>query len=393
MTSNGIMEEMEILLRRIDVGDAKKIIAKLGSFGRLDRLLDFPKDDRPKIFTSKKYLVNAMYSLSYAQGHKDRMMSEFINLDSGIEKIIYLLAASLASQGFSLPINWLAAYTNNTQLDIDKLVKGLDSSVIRYESSNPPSISMQSRVFAEDFMDQNNTQSQEYDEYRYVKYNTLETFLFWIAKHVDSEHPNFHSSYYRVSSRLLSFSLLEKWFSLEEVSNLYGVVRPAWQDNARFWEQYALLKLAMSDYDKAIAYSRQATRIYSDAFTLNTLGLILMKSSYSMHRPGSEDSLRLFREGIKYLTESRESRRGDDYPYTTFFTYTIRFANSSQTKEKWLLDELNGYFTEWMFSARQNSMFSGGHNKIYLDRMRLEWLRAISPIEHPQIDSKNIRRG
>ena len=379
LASNSLYEDFNSVYSNILEKDAKRIIEKVSEYGRLDRLLDYPPEKRVKVFVSKKLLVNAMYSLSYAKPHKDRMMSDFITLNSEIEKIIYVLTSALSSQGFRLPISWLSAYTGISQIQIDAIIRNINSSALRYQTGTESAIEIQSRVFAEDFMDSKNTEGSEYTEYKIVKFKALESFLTWISKYIDSRSPNFHSSYYRSSSRLLSYSLLSKWFNYDQVNELYKSLRPYWQDNARFWEQYALLSLTMSDYDHSIAYARQAVKIYTDAFTLNTLGLVLVKSSYSMYRAGASESLLLLREGIEYLMKSRESRRGDDYPYITFFSHIRQYARLLKGKDKWIIDELNSNFVEWMHSAKHHPMFSNPKSQENLRRIQLLWLRDISP--------------
>jgi len=378
MSSNDYSEDGNYKFMNIEDKDAQRIVNKVNEFGRLDKLLDIDKSERARVFSSKRILVNAMYSLSYAKPHKERMMSEFIKLPSGIDKIIYTLCAGLYSQGFKLSFNWLSAFTNKSQIELEEIISKMDSSIIRYEKGEDPLLSFQSRSFAEDFMDSKNLEDSAYNEYKHVKIETVKSFLSWIVGYIDSRNPNFHSRYYRASSRLLSYSLLTKWFTSDEVEQLYKHLRSYWQDNARFWEQYALLSIHNFHYEEAIAYARQATKIYSDAFTLNTLGMVLMKSSYSYVSPGSDQSIALLKEGISYLHKSRESRRGDDYPYTTFFAHARQYLSQTNVNKKLVAEELNGYFLEWMYSARHHVMFNNPRSQHNLRNIQLNWIKELS---------------
>ncbi|MFK7601152.1 hypothetical protein ACI3L1_02950 [Deinococcus sp. SM5_A1] len=371
--TNTIDEDYSAHYGELSLDDAGRIVDKISEFGRLDKLLEIKPSKRVETFRRKRSLINAMYSLSHAKPHKDRMLSEFLGLNDETQKVIYILCAALYSQGFKLSLSWLSALTNQSQTTIESIVNGIPSDLIRYETGSEHTVSTVNKVFAEDFMDRKNTSSPMYEEYRVAKEYTLIAFLKWLSKYVDSRHPDLDSRYYRASSRLLDFALLLKWFDTETVHKIYDELRPFWGSNARFWEQYAILALRDQYYDRAMAYARLATKIHEDGFTLNTLGMVLMKSSYEAVNVGEAKSKELLFEGISLLKKSQDAKRGADYPFITFFSHIRHYANKLNGNDPALLIELHTTFNEWILNAKHHPLFQSVESQEDLKKIQLEW--------------------
>jgi len=130
----------------------------------------------------------------------------------------------------------------------------------------------------------------------------------------------------RIARELMDVQILTDWIGPANVERWYEQQAPHHDWNARFWEQRALGASERGSWDRAESYAERAVRIHPDPFTLNTLGVVLLRKALSFDA-GTPAVWEYYERAIRALTESRE--RGSDaymHPFITFFRYAIRIG-------------------------------------------------------------------
>lgn len=370
--------------------DALKLYNMLDSKGRLGRLAGIRDENiRYKEFTRKKQLVNIMYALNHENGHRERMMSEFVNINNPKIKLVYIIACAMNSEGFKLTLPWISAFLKISQNDI---IEGLENSEVTMIRVNKDRgqyyIGVKNRSFSQDFMRFHSKEVDSSGDYIELKYHVILHFLKWLSTHVDQKFYDNNSKYYQVTVRFLSYSLLRNWLSNSYVSEIYKELKTWWNNNARFWEQYALFHADVNEYPVAVSYANNALRRRSDGFTNNTVGKIMMERAYKNLSPGTPTSLESLIKGIEHLHISYEQDSVSKYQFPTFFSNAFKYitANSGKIPEG-LSDEMDAWF------ALSRNHFNNGDEKFesQINRYRNEWLRAQFP--ETRTAPKKIRKG
>lgn len=356
--------------------DARKLYDTLDRKGRLGKIAGI-RDEKVRFseFTKKRQLVNIMYALNHENAHRNRMMSEFVNIEDPKVKLIYIIACAMNSEGFRLTLPWISAFLKISQDDIIKHIEESEVTMLRINNDGKRyTIGVKNRFFSQDFMRFHNKQSDMQGDYLNLKFNVILHFLKWISTHVDQEFYDHNSKYYQVTVRFLSYSLLRNWLSNIYVSEIYRELKPWWNKNARFWEQYALFHAAVNEYPIAVSYANNALRSRSDGFTNNTAGKIMMERSYKNLEPGTPPSLDSLFRGIEHLHSSYLQDNVSKYQFNTFFSNALKYIEANRGKiPEGLGDEMDAWF------ALSRNHLDDEIFERQIKRYRGEWLRAQFP--------------
>lgn len=161
---------------------------------------------------------------------------------------------------------------------------------------------------------------------------------------------------------LLGKALAETWY--ESMSDSYG-----W--NARYWEQRALA--SESNLPHAFSYATRAVSILRDAFSLNTLGTILMRRA-NEHRASRDERVSYWREACAALHDSTVEGEGRfEHPFMTFFHYTLLLKDGPLAgDENWVV-EARSKFEQFMADVLKAGMQEDRGLRALTGRFPKEW--------------------
>jgi hypothetical protein len=155
-----------------------------------------------------------------------------------------------------------------------------------------------------------------------------------------------------IHRRTAPHGLLRSPMDTDAIINWMGRAASEWYQelvggfswNARYWEQRALTEARSGFYERARSFAERAAKEHKDAFTLNTLGTIILESATDSRGIAASERRRRFKDGVARLPESREEgRERYQHPCTTFVSYALRYSarciQESGAREADLLDE------------------------------------------------------
>lgn len=160
---------------------------------------------------------------------------------------------------------------------------------------------------------------------------------------------------HRLAAGLMDRHFVQRIVPRDAVDAWYSDLQDVYSWNARYWEQRALAD--GTSLDKAYSYAERAVSTHRDAFTLTTLGTVLMRRAISAARVGTGEWVAYWTQANTVLIEARSTRQGEiEYPYFTYFGYTVRLLRLTRgTVQEW--DEVAAQVTrEWMSAARRNDV-------------------------------------
>ncbi len=154
----------------------------------------------------------------------------------------------------------------------------------------------------------------------------------------------------RIVARLMDAQVVFNWFGSDVTDAWYEGIKGDYGWNARFWEQRALAECLSDDprFERAESWAREAVARHHDAYSLNTLGTVLLRRSTS----GSLDE-ELLRTGLAQVAEAAQAlRRPSEHPYVTAFSYLRRAYRLGDEGER---RRLRAVYNGWADDARHSS--------------------------------------
>jgi hypothetical protein len=131
---------------------------------------------------------------------------------------------------------------------------------------------------------------------------------------------------YKIARALMDIESVRRFRGTDDVDDWYEDLESAYAWNARFWEQRALG--LRGHLDRAYSFARRAVSKSEDAFTLNTLGTVLMWRAVDKAPRSAGTRLQYWTEAVDALARSRDRGRNEfEHPYVTFFSYTAQLIS------------------------------------------------------------------
>jgi hypothetical protein len=177
---------------------------------------------------------------------------------------------------------------------------------------------------------------------------------------------------------MMNHRVLADWFGQDAVDKWYAELQDVHGWNARYWEQRALASARVNLFDRAESFAHHAVQLYRDAFTLTTLGSVLMRKAASWAEPGSESSRDYFWRGVEALREAAERGQGRlELPFLRFFERTLEIAR--QPDAAWLRSdpEVRHEWNQWYADARELEVFRHVELDEELTVLTNAWMRTI----------------
>jgi hypothetical protein len=159
----------------------------------------------------------------------------------------------------------------------------------------------------------------------------------------------------RLVSQLMDADRIINWFGQARTDDWYQNLYDEYSWNSRYWEQRALAEIRadVPRFERAEAWAREAVARHSDAFSLNTLGTILLRRATSS---ADFDTERFF-AGMKEV-EAAERRldRPSEHPYVTAFSY-LRHALRATQSNKHVHPRIRNELNEWVQLAHESTIW------------------------------------
>lgn len=323
--------------------EIQAFIETLTAQHRAGVITDLPKREKIRYFTQReRKLFACMEGLERGRGFEERVSSEYSSISSAQEKRLVAVAAICAHAGYGLP---LIAAPRAVGASVQSLVKLLASDsasdLLREEGD---SIRLKHRTFGTLLARAHLPQEELFE--------LLTAIVDALSPHLSPAAIKAKTLPYRIIREVMRHEFLTgllrdprltlEWY--EGVSKDY-----AW--NARFWEQRALAATEVGMYEPAYSWAKEAVNAHRDAYTLNTVGTVLMRRAVYEAHSGSwpVDS---WEAAEASLREARSISRSDsEYPHETFFAYTANLIAKAYKRDVAVDEQLKSVWSNWRSSA------------------------------------------
>ena len=303
--------------------DIERLLDKLQEQRRLGKLTDLGHADQTRYFRreAKRQLFAGMAELERAKGFLTRAKDEYLEIRNELARAVYSVSCMSYAIGYPLPIGIACVATgmSSATLISELSAPGELSSVLQAEHKGlRPRHRVVASLVVHDALE------------RSERYQLSIALAKALAPHITPNAISHNTIPYRIIRQLMDMRVIFDWVGRNLVSDWYGSIISQYDWNARFWEQRALAEARLNRFPKARSFAEEAVKIHRDPFTLNTLGTILLRMAVDYYEPGCATSHELLWAGIEQLRGSRELGAGRfPHPYTTFFTYVLRFAQDA----------------------------------------------------------------
>lgn len=344
-------------------GEIARLIEKLTDHRRLGVLTGLQPRERTRFFHQHgRELFSAMAGLERGRGFEARVRDEYAAVPSASHNLVGL-SALCSHLGYGLPITIVPRATGHSIADAETLLS--EGPLADLLTASRGYIRPRHRIFGTILVETCLTRED--------RYSLAADLAAGLAQHVSPAAIGVRNIYYLIARALMTHKVLETLFEhdYDEVLRWYEEAESAYDWNARFWEQRALAASLAGLFEPAYSWAKQAVDVRSDAFTLNTVGTILMRRALSEAAPHlwPTDSFEAAEEAL------REARgleaEASEYPYETFFSYTLRLADAVAF-EALPVEQLRMLWQQWYAQC------------LLLDRASLQRLRPTLDYTQPR---------
>jgi hypothetical protein len=366
---NFLQKYKQIPLGLLCDSDITKLINKLKSQGQLGKITrKFPGEQRDYfVRTSSRSLFPAMADLGDGPGFINRISKEYhTDIKSQQLQHVYGLVCISHALGYALPIGLISSAVGKPVKEItDEVSKG--GQLYRIVILDSKGLKARHRVIASHIVEK----VFNYQE----RYELVKSLAIHLSHHISVTAIQQKTLHYRIIKELMDEKIVLDWLGQELAQRFYADLLPYYDWNARYWEQRALAELDMNHLVPARSFAETAVERNRDPFTLNTLGLILLKMAASPEYSKAAGTLVLYWDGIQSLRESLEiGQELFPHPYTTFFRHTLNYVETHFKNKE--IDRGIVKEWDWWYKKAQNSkLFAAPDKHAQLSSYNLSWLK------------------
>lgn len=310
-----------------------------GRHARLGRLERSSDRARKLHFADHAHdLYSSLAALEDAKGFLSRTTAEIERLGVAEREVLALLGIA-AYQGLPLPVGLASAVTSLSHWDVERAIDhGPLYDWVRRGLPEPGIISLRHRFLGDRIAEGEIDLMIE----RGIGELVADACVV-LAPQVNIDAIRSRTLSFRLTRALMNAELVERLVGRDLVDAWYERLRESYDWHARYWEQRALAM--RSDLERAQSFASRAVRRHRDAFSLNTLGTILMRRAIASAESESTTMI-YWREATGALRESRQVGRGRfEHPYVTCFVYTHRLLGRVQQAAN--LEEIEAELIDW----------------------------------------------
>lgn len=322
LTSNEVTDLLNLLA-------AEK---RLGSITQLDA-----RQRREYFDGHGRKLFSAMAELEDGRGFKTRVVDEFDRVGSQESRRLLAVTGLANRLGYSLPLRVTKTAAGLTARETEQLVEANLSDLLVVEKGH---VTGQHKVFGELLIGY-----LSLDE----KAGAIINLALAVAPHLSPAAISASTIYYRIARSLMGHEMLLRLLedNYEAVLEVFEKIEWAYEWNARFWDQRALVAADNRRFEEAFSWAQQALDKRKDAFSLNTIGSVLMRRAVFEGRTGHWPT-ETYEKAHGYLLEARQlEKERADYPIETFFSFTRRLLEQVPVRDRGLNMQIANFWANW----------------------------------------------
>jgi hypothetical protein len=363
-----IVDDQSVTLGALEEPEVDALLEKLRTVGRLGRLTGLTHEEQKAYFHRHDFeLFGSLADLEGGSGFRGRLHDQFSTLREETLRHAYLVAAMAASVGgYGLPASVVAASAGIPTRDVLRAtsISGPLAEMLRRERDI---VHPRQRTLAAIVL--NDLAKRD------IRFKLSLALARALSPYVSIDAIRKGTVHYRVVRQVMDHQVLAAWIGREQVESWYRKNEPYYSWNARYWEQRALSQVQTGHFDKAESYAANAVERHRDAFTLNTLGTVLVRKALQWFEAGSPESLSCFWRGVRCLRDSKRMAklRGLEFehPYITFFSYAIAYARAVDGARR--DDALKHEWDAWREDALRSRAFQHPVSRRQLQTFQTRW--------------------
>jgi len=353
------------LAGRMSNREISSLLEKLEAKRRLGVLTGLPRSEKEEYFKARnRELFSSMAELERGRGFVARVVDEFHAIGSpGGQELIR--AVAVASRiGYRLPAKLVKSVCGLMPSELAQLLDAPDVAdfvVLRGSTVGPRHRYFGSLVFDECL-------SQE------ERFALTARLALALAPHVSPAAIAQSAVEYRMARALMSSKfVIPMAGGAEKALQWYDSLESAFDWNARFWEQRALTAAEAGLFEPAYSWAKQAVIRREDAFSLNTVGVVLMRRALYEARVGQwpTDSFEAAHEALSTARDLEGSQA--EYPFDTFFSYTLRLIERVPSRDSALNEQLRNLWMNWQLSLLRLDALAMEQLRERVERANAKW--------------------
>lgn len=355
-------------MRRLSDTDIERLLDKLHAARRLGRLTGWTREAQRQYFkvTAHRQLLDGMSGLEAGRGFTDRISTEYARIDRADHQRAFVISCITYALGYPIPAAMLSSAARIKSSDLSAALIG-EGSLSDLLVLTPRGVKPRHRRVASTMLESVLTSKEQVYELALALAKEL-------APYITPDTIRQRTLPYLITSRLMDHALLSQWIGSEHIAPWYDEVESSYDWNARYWEQRALAAARRGWYDRAESYAASAVERHRGAFTLTTLGTILLRKAVQWSEPGSDQAEDYFWRGVERLREARQYNANQHpHPYNAFFTYTLQFVDRSYRGVA-ASQEIIREWRRWWDDALRSPSFEHPELREQLQRFQEAWL-------------------
>ena len=302
------------------------------------------------------------------QGFIQRVVTRYEALRKDERRLLFLVTCVSAALGYRLPVGLALSASSMSDVTFKNALEGDDdlAYILEYRGGR---LMPRHRVFASHLLERLDRKS---------KWEATQALARALSPHVSRPAIAQRTLEYRIVKELMDKDVLRGWLGSDQLDSWYEQLESddlfGW--NARFWEQRALSASELGNHSRALHYAYKAYACRSDAYTMNTLATIKMRRAIDEVPLDYAGASNIYYEAIEILEECRkEAREDSEYPYITFFSYTLRYARALKSNGFDVEAGIRRHWDLWMSHSRNSEAFNYVNGFDQLNRYHRDWLQ------------------
>ncbi len=352
---------------RLHKTDVNRLLTVLRKNARLGVITGIPLPAQRAYFlaTHRGDLFSSLSGLESGQGFFERVHRRLGEVGRGAPRTVAHLTAIVSSMGYGLPFGVAMSTVGISPTELTRILRTdsfAEIIMVRHGRLYP-----RHRVFGSYIIDREFSREENF-----VATNALARHL---APHISPAAIAAKTLEYRLVRQLLDWELLARWLGADRLLEWYAGLQDLYGWNARYWEQRALAASNLGLHERAMSWAQQAIVEHRDAFALNTLATVTLRRGLEGTN-NRDNQMDFYLEATALLEEARAIAPEDsEYPYVTFFRYTIDYAKNQQSRGGGIDSRLIRRWSDWWYSAQQSDVFRIPSGQSTLRNLQRDWLR------------------
>jgi hypothetical protein len=352
---------------RLNKREAGSLITVLQKHARLGVITGMPRQEQLNYFLAnhRGELFSSLSGLEAGQGFLDRVHRRLTDVGRGNARTVIHLAAIVSSMGYDLPFGVAMSTVGISPTELTRIIAADNfSDIVGVRNSR---LYPRHRVFGSYLIEHEFSQQENFA--------TTSALARHLAPHISPAAIAARTLQYRLVRQLLDWELLDSWLGTARLLEWYGGIQDLYDWNARYWEQRALAASHIGLHERAMSWARRAIATHRDAYALNTLATVTLRRGMDAHL-SHDEQMDFYLEAVSLLEEARATADEDsEYPYSTFFRYTIEHARVQQSRDGTIDAKMTSRWNDWWHYAQDATAFQDPINASLLQRFQRDWLR------------------